>query len=163
MMRIGLIILLVLWTTARHEASHAAMALLEGAEIQEMRLLPGIHPELGFYFGYVKHSGDPTWRIDAAPFIADAVVVLAASALLRRMRRESRYRIPIIFFGLISPLADLGYNYQGGLWRSGTDVAGLFQRLPNAPVHIFFIVAIGLTVMALRATRKVVAPEHPAG
>lgn len=66
MMRIGFIILLVLWTTARHEASHAVTALLDGAEIQEMRLLPGIHPDLGFYFGYVKHSGDTTWLTDAA-------------------------------------------------------------------------------------------------
>jgi len=69
-MSVLIIVAMILWTTARHEASHALVAWLEGAEISELRLLPGMHPELGFYFGYVMHSGETTWLTTAAPFVA---------------------------------------------------------------------------------------------
>ena len=79
LIRLALISALVLWTTARHEGSHALAALYEGFEIQEIRLLPGMHKELGFYFGYVEHSGEVTWLTGAAPFIADVALLLIAS------------------------------------------------------------------------------------
>ena len=72
-------VLVVWWTTLRHEVSHALAAVLEGAEILQLRLLPGIHDELGFYFGYVEHDGDVTWLTDAAPFITDSVLLLLAA------------------------------------------------------------------------------------
>ena len=56
--------------------------LTEGAKILELKLLPGIHEELGFYFGYVKHSGTTSWLTEAAPFISDALIIFITFCLL---------------------------------------------------------------------------------
>ena len=59
------IILLVLLTTARHEGSDGLVAWAQGATIHEVRLLPGVSPDLGFYFGYVSRDDGGTWLIGA--------------------------------------------------------------------------------------------------
>ena len=152
-MRFITIIAFILWTTVRHEGSHALMAYLEGAEILEMKLLPGIHKELGFYFGYVKHSGDTTWLTEAAPFFSDLIIIIITSVILfysiiRRFQNE------VLFFGIGSPIVDLIYNYQGGLWRKGTDVSDLLEILPKGLVHTSFILAIVLSVLTFLYFRK---------
>lgn len=152
-MSVLVLIAMVLWTTARHEGSHALAAWLEGAEISEVRLLPGVNPELGFYFGYVVHSGETTWLTAAAPFLADAVVLLCAGLLIRWLAVGPRGRFAFVMLGLVSPLADLVYNYQGGLWREGTDVRDLFLALPDAPVHGFFLLAITTGALLLLSIR----------
>ena len=151
---IALITFVVLWTTIRHEGSHACAALFEGAEIQAIRLLPGMDNELGFYFGYVLHTGEVTWLTDSAPFIADAIFLVVAAFLLWKLPQGSRWRFYTLMFGIISPLADLTYAYQSGLWRSGTDVADLFLQLPSLAVHMFFLVAIVFGVFLLRFTHR---------
>ena len=152
-MRFITIIAFVLWTTARHEGSHAFMAYLEGAEIIEMKLLPGIHKELGFYFGYVKHSGDTTWLTEAAPFFSDLIIIIITSAILI-FSRIKRFHNVVLFFGIGSPIVDLIYNYQGGLWRTGTDVSDLLEILPKSLVHTSFILAIVLSVLTFLYFRK---------
>jgi len=59
------IILLVLLKTAWHEGSHALVPWAQGATLHEVRLLPGVSPDLGFYFGYVSRDDDGTWLIGA--------------------------------------------------------------------------------------------------
>jgi len=152
-MRFIAIIAFILWTTARHEGSHALMAYLEGAEIIEMKLLPGIHKELGFYFGYVKHSGDTTWLTEAAPFFSDLIIIIITSAILFYSRIK-RFHIVFLFYGIGSPIVDLIYNYQGGLWRKGTDVSDLLEILPKGLVHTLFILAIVLSVLTFLYFRK---------
>lgn len=144
-MRFFIIIAFILWTTARHEASHALIAYLEGSKIEELRLLPGIHDELGFYFGYVKHSGDTTWLTKCAPFFSDLLILLFSTILLLKIKSKKYYR-EILFFGFVSPIVDLIYNYQGGLWRSGTDVSDMLNQLPNWTVHSSFILTISASI-----------------
>mgnify|MGYP001801899461 CR=1 FL=1 len=151
-MRLLLILALILWTTARHEASHALMAYLEGAEIKELQLIPGIHEELGFYFGYVMHSGDTTWLTEAAPFFTDILLVIITSLLL--LRKPVKFYNAFLLFGFVSPIFDLVYNYQGGLWRKGTDVSDLLEMLPNITVNVSFFLTIMLSIMALLFFRK---------
>lgn len=152
-MRLLVIVILILWTTARHEASHALMAYLEGAEIKELRVLPGIHEELGFYFGYVKHSGDTTWLTEAAPFFGDVLLVLLTSLILLWIKRGKYYTL-ILLFGLLSPIFDLVYNYQGGLWRKGTDVSDLLEMLPKVAVHSSFLLAIATSILLFLYFRR---------
>lgn len=141
-MRITLfIILFSVWTIGRHEGSHAFMAVLEGANIEEMRLLPGVHEELGFYFGYVKHSGDTTWLTDAAPFLADVLVMIVTSILVI-LWPGIPFKRAILILGFFSPLGDMIYNYQGGLWREGTDVWDLRLVVPDIYVHLYFLISI---------------------
>ena len=152
-MRLIAIIAFIIWTTARHEGSHALMAYLEGAEILEMKLLPGIHKELGFYFGYVKHSGDTTWLTEAAPFFSDLIIIIITSVLLFYSSIK-RFHNEVLFFGIGSQIVDLIYNYQGGLWRKGTDVSDLLEILPKGLVHTSFILAIVLSVLTFLYFRK---------
>lgn len=147
-MRIVIVIVFILWTTARHEGSHALMAYLEGSKIEDLRLLPGIHDELGFYFGYVKHSGETTWLTECAPFFSDLLVLFLTTIILLKIRVKKYYR-EILFLGFISPIVDLVYNYQGGLWRSGTDVSDILTLLPNWAVHLSFILTVGCSIYGL--------------
>lgn len=134
----------------RHEGSHALAAVLGGSEITRIRLLPGIHDELGFYFGYVEYSGEANWLTDAAPFIADILLLTIAAILLARVVRATRWRFLLLLFGIISPLVDLVYGYFSGLWREGSDVADLLAQLHPIPVHLFFIAAIASAFVLMR-------------
>ena len=145
-------IIIFYWTIARHEGSHAVMAYWEGAEINEISLFPGIHEDLGFYFAYVKHSEGTSWLTEAAPYISDILLILITSALLF-WKRNIIFFDAIILLGLISPLIDLIYNYQGGLWRSGTDVSDMLELLPKTLVHCAFIVSIVSVILLLRLFR----------
>lgn len=149
-----LYVLLVIWlTTVRHESAHWLAATLQGVEIREVRLVPGIHPDLGFYFGYVARGDGGDWLIDAAPFFAATVWLVVAWLILVRLPRASRFWLPLFLLGVISPLADLVYNYQGGFWRPGTDVHDLFQALPDGVVHAGFLIAIALCLFCVRHLR----------
>ena len=136
------------WTIARHEGSHALLAWLEGAEIYKLSLIPGIHEELGFYFAFVSHDGKTSWLTEAAPFFADVLVLIFGILILRRYY-GSRFYTWILWLGIISPMIDLVYNYQGGLWREGTDVADLLEALPDLMVHIAYLSAILSALAAL--------------
>lgn len=130
---------------------------MQGVPIRDMSLLPGIDPELGFYFGYVAYGDGGTWVITAAPFIVAAAWVVAGYAACRAAAEYEwppRARTLLFAAGIISPLADLIYNYQGGLWREGSDVWELFAALPDALVHGYFFAAIGLCILAMRRLRQ---------
>ena len=143
--------LLILVTTFRHEGSHALAALLQGVELIEVRLLPGVRDDVGFYFGYVIRGEGGTWLIDAAPFVTAVVWFLLAYLLLRRPSFPERFWRPAFIIGAVSPLVDLIYNYQGGFWRRGTDVADLLASLPDLVVHLYFVSAIVLCGLGTRA------------
>ena len=118
-----------------------------------MRLLPGYDTDLGFYFGYVIRDGGVDWLIIVAPFIAAICVAAAAFAALKFANPIGWMRNGIFWLGIISPLADLLYNYQGGFWREATDVAKLYQLVNPIPIHLFFILSILFVIYALRSTR----------
>lgn len=144
---------MLLVTTVRHEGSHALAAWLEGVPVNEVRLFPGIHPELGFYFGYVSRGDGGSWLIDAAPFLTAVLWLALFYPLIARTPRRSPARLALLFAGALSPLVDLGYNYQGGLWREGSDVHDLFLALPDVAVHAYFVAAIAGAFLAFQRLR----------
>lgn len=150
-----LVVLTVLWTTARHEGSHALAIWLQGGDIEDMALLPGIHPEAGFYFGYVIHSGDTTWLVDAAPYLSDLALLICILLMTRLSVDWRRYRTVVLYLGVIWPMVNLIYGYPGGLWRPATDVAGLLAVLPAPLVHLYFAAAFGLALYLLRWLRRI--------
>lgn len=145
----------MIWLTiARHEGAHALAAWLQGVPINRVRLIPGYDEELGFYFGFVSRGDGGTWLIDAAPFIAALIWSAAFYFILRRLGRQSSWWMPLFLIGMISPIADIIYNYQGGFWREGTDVWDLFQALPDAVVHVGFLACILLIATGIRKLRS---------
>ncbi|MEM6432208.1 MAG: M50 family metallopeptidase [Deinococcota bacterium] len=143
-------LLIILVTTFRHEGSHALATVLQGVELIEVRLLPGVREDVGFYFGYVIRGDGGTWLIDAAPFISAVVWFLIAYIILRNRTLPNRLWLLVFLIGIVSPLVDLIYNYQGGFWREGSDVADLLVSLPDVVVHLYFGVAIALCGLAAR-------------
>lgn len=145
---------MTLWTTSRHEASHALAAWSEGADIQKIQLLPEISDELGFTFGYVQSSGEVSWLTDAAPFMVDVLLMISAGFLLSKLKPQGRWYFIIMLFGIVSPLIDIAYGYLQGQWRAGTDVADLLRQGPDLLVHTMFLASIGLGVYLLRRARR---------
>jgi hypothetical protein len=123
--------------TFRHEASHALVAMLQGATIHQLVFWP-TWTGSGMRWGYVGWSGPTSWVALAAPYLCD----LSTFALFYLICTRWRFRrhwvwVNLVAIGLISPLVDSGYNYLNGLRGSG-DVAQLLQVLPGPVVHGYF-------------------------
>lgn len=157
----GLIALVVLWTTARHEASHALVAWSRGADIESIRLLPSVRPDVGFSFGYVEYTGTTHWSIDLAPFVVDVALIAVTVALAARLPR-GRWRRPLVLALVVSPIADLAWGWARGLSGGESDVQDLVAVLPAPAVHGFFVLAIVSGVVAVRHLHEA-PPAPPAG
>ena len=103
------------------------------------------------------HSGETSWLTDAAPYFADSVLAVIAFLWAYKLKTGTILRRAVVLLGLVSPLIDLVYNYQGGFWRAGTDVWDLLQVLPGAAVHGYFLISIvGITVALYKLRRLAV-------
>jgi hypothetical protein len=149
------ILVVELVSTARHEGSHALIAWIEGAHIDEVRLLPGINAQLGFYFGLVRHHGGRvTWLVGAAPFLSAAAMLVAYYFWARKPRPLGVVRTGVILLCLVSPFVDLAWNYSKGFWRPTSDVARLLNDLPTLAVHGFFTCSLVLAVLLIMSLRQ---------
>ncbi len=143
----------LLATTLRHEGSHALAALLEGCEVVDFVILPSWQG--GFTFGYAALAGNPGWPVLAAPYFCDLLTFGAAFLVCLFVERIPRWVwLNIVVIGIVGPLVDSVYNYQGGFWRSGTDVARLFVALPDLGVHLYFTVTMAGYLVGLLAVLK---------
>lgn len=133
--------------TARHEFSHALAAMLQGAAITEIKLLPSIHPTAGFLWGYVRWTGgSPNWITKAAPYFCDLIVLAIFFLLCSRAHRMPRWLwLNCFIIGIVSPLMNLVYNYRKIFTRSFGDVNSLVLHFPPAAVHSVFLGAIALS------------------
>jgi hypothetical protein len=137
--------------TFRHEASHAVVAILQGARIQEFVFWPTWSgPTLRW--GYVSWSGSTNWVATAAPYLCDLATFTLIFVICTR-RRLSRHWVwvNLVAIGLVSPLVNSGYNYFNGL-RGGGDVDQLLYELPGAAVHCYFGVTLLVYVVGLAWT-----------
>jgi len=143
----------LLTITLRHEASHALEAMLAGCGVTDFVLLPSFHA--GFTFGYIGVEGDPGWPIHAAPFLCDLLTFGVALAVCLRVERMPRWVwLNLVVIGIVGPLVNSVYGYQGGFWRSGTDVARLLAVLPDLWVHLYFAVTLAGYLLGLLAVLK---------
>jgi len=129
--------------TVRHELSHVAMAVAEGATVRKIVLWPSWTPEGGFTWGYGGLDGPFTWLTWAAPYACDAATFLCCYLLLRLRPRLPKWLwLNIVIIGLVSPLLNSVYAYVSSPWRPASDVAQLLTLLPHTVVHGFFLAAI---------------------
>jgi hypothetical protein len=137
--------------TFRHEASHALVAALQGASIEEFVFWP-TWTGSGVRWGYVNWSGPTSWVSLAAPYLCD----LATFALFYLICTRFRFRrhwvwVNLVAIGQISPLVNSGYNYLNGL-RGGGDVARLLQTLGGPMVHGYLAATLAGYVVGLFLT-----------
>ncbi len=141
----------LLWTTVRHELSHAAVAWVEGARILAVHVLPSIHPRAGFVWGYVKldwPDGSEPWTVIAAPFVVDALVFLIFLFLCKQKFLPRWVRINCFILGLLSPLTDVGYNYLK-IFFPFSDAGGLASFFSKPIIHAFFLMEIGFFAIGI--------------
>jgi hypothetical protein len=130
--------------TFRHEASHALVAVLEGARITEFVFWP----TRGFW-GYVKWEGPITSTTIGAPYVCDLMIFIFFFGLCMAARFERRWVwLNAVVVGMISPFINSGYNYWGGL-RGPNDVGKLLENLPPIFVHTYFLLTMGLYLVGL--------------
>jgi hypothetical protein len=129
--------------TIRHEGAHALIAWMQGAEVTEFTFLPGFW-EGQFYFGYVLlEGGKPTWLTTAAPYLFDLLTFAIFFMVCAFMRFKKHWVwLLLVIVGVISPLANSGYQYfKPGLGMRG-DIGELLAELQPGWVHGYMIVTI---------------------
>jgi hypothetical protein len=144
--------------TARHEGSHALLAVLEGAKIEQFVILPSV---VGghFLWGYVQWSGQTDWVPVAGPYLCDLLTYLVFYFLCTRIPFRGHWvLVNLLILGLVSPLINSTYQYIRGFTEPTSDVAELLTQLPQIVVHSHFVVTLGLYVLGLLAFLRL--PSH---
>ncbi|MDZ7845215.1 MAG: M50 family metallopeptidase [Anaerolineales bacterium] len=130
--------------TLRHEASHAAAALLEGARVTEFVFWP-----TRGYWGYVRWEGSVSAATIGGPYLCDLLTFGVFFILCMTVRFKRRWVwLNAAAVGIISPLVNSFYNYWGGL-RGPNDVGKLLERLPPMFVHLYFWLTMGMYLAGL--------------
>jgi hypothetical protein len=134
--------------TLRHEGSHALAAVLNGATIRQFVVLPSI-VNGRLLWGYVDYTGDGTWLITAAPYLIDLLTFAVCFAWLMRVH-FSRHAVwlNVVIVGLISPLINSAYNYNGRV-SPGNDVAQLLRVLPADWIQAYFAITLLMYLVGL--------------
>ena len=132
--------------TARHELSHAAAAMMEGARVTKIWVLPSVQPLLGFCWGYADYEGgDTTWLTTAAPYFCDVAMFAIFVPLCVYGRRWPRWVwLNCLVIGVASPLADVVNAYQTIYTRDTSDAIVLLSEFPHWAVHAAYL---GLIVL----------------
>jgi hypothetical protein len=136
--------LYVLVGTLRHEASHAVVAMLQGARIQKFVFWPTFAADGHILWGYVQWDQGTSWLAVAAPYLGDLVTFLICFGLCMIVSFRRRWVwLNLAIFGVLSPFVNSLYNYSGGLHRNN-DVSYLLSRLPPPLVHLYFLSSLTL-------------------
>jgi len=125
--------------TARHELSHAVVAVLQGAQLTQLQILPSFDRE-GFLWGYVTWIGGHTnTLVTAAPYLCDFALFLIFLPLCMAALRAPRWLwINALIIGVLSPFVDTAANYSKFLLRDSGDVHELASHFSSLAVHLVF-------------------------
>jgi hypothetical protein len=135
----------------RHEASHALVAVLQGASIEKFVFWPSFAGS-AFRWGYVVWSGSTDWVATAAPYLCDLATFAFFFVLCTRWLWPRHWVwVNLVAVGLVSPLVNSALNYCNGL-RGRGDVGDLLRGLPGTLVHSYFVVTLLLYAVCLAWT-----------
>jgi hypothetical protein len=147
--------------TLRHEAGHAIMAMVEGAQIQEFVFWPTLHENNQFFWGYVSwNTQDTTWMTTAGPYLVDLITYTIFFWILMIIPIRWRWLwLNLVIIGLLSPLLNSLYHYQGA-FSSTNDVALLLQELPVTGVHLYFLTSMIIYTIGLVTVFRISSSAH---
>ena len=151
--------------TFRHELSHAAVAVAQGATITEFVILPSFVPG-GIALGYVLWDGEVDWLATAAPYAVDVATVAVGVLLLRMIRGPHWLPVTCSCWRSWVRSFDSAYGYGRGVVTGWGDIAAVLGELRAPMVHGWFIVAITIyAVVAWRIVRPLapLPPRQPPG
>jgi hypothetical protein len=130
--------------TARHEASHALAAWIEGARVTSFVILPRLDGRRGVLWGSVGTDGPTTNLTSAAPYLVDLVAFGISFVVCMRLRRPRWLWINVWIVGVLSPALDTAYAYLNAAFRGIGDVACLLRAGPAAAVHACFAAVLAI-------------------
>ena len=145
--------------TARHELSHAAAAVPQGAHITQVQILPSHLAGRGWYWGYIRFTGGTNgWAVPAAPYLCDLITFALAAMIFRRFPGLPDWaKANLFILGILSPWLNMAYNYRKVFFGSnGGDVVELMCALEPVSVNLVFIaalIAMGAWAVAVFRTR----------
>ncbi|MCJ7621531.1 MAG: M50 family metallopeptidase, partial [Anaerolineae bacterium] len=88
----------------RHEASHALVAVLQGARLQEFVFWPSFTGS-AFRWGYVSWSGSTSWVATAAPYLCDLATFALFFVICARWPLRGHWLwVNLVAIGLLCPL-----------------------------------------------------------
>ncbi len=135
--------------TARHEFGHALIAWVQGYSIEKFVFWPtweGGH----IRWGYVIWKGSASAIVLFGPYLLDLLTFFVALLVLRRAHVRRRWLwLNIVILGMLSPLINSLYNYQGGLTGGSNDVGRLLDLWPAGLVHGYFLLTLGLYLLGV--------------
>jgi len=143
--------------TLRHELAHAVVALLEGVTIKSFVFWPSFFRGK-FCWGYVLMKGERDWLVIAAPYFLDFLCVMIVLIILWRFSSRSHFLwANLVIIGMVSPFVNSAYQYIRSFVGNRGDVYSMKGELPDALIHIYFIVTIliyaAVLYLALRGNR----------
>ncbi len=151
--------------TIRHEGSHALVAKIEGATIDKFVFIPST--DLGrFTWGYTQWTGKTDWVVTFAPYFCDLLWFAGFFLICTRLRLVYHALwLNLVIIGLVSPLANSLVQYIVGFFSPQSDVAKLYDALPDGLVHLYFLVTlaaygVGLWTVFRRSPRALL-PDPP--
>lgn len=117
---------------------------MRGGRITRFVFWPTYTGERGFLWGYVTFDGPAARSITAAPYVCDLLTFAIFFPLcgFAAIAPHALW-LNLVVLGVLSPLANSGYNYVRGFFRPN-DVYELRQATSPALVHAYFLVTIGL-------------------
>jgi len=134
--------------TFRHEASHALVAMMEGATITDFVFWPSF-TKFGFYWGYVRYTGTTDWVCDAAPYLCDLLLfALFFLVIMRAPITKKWIWLNLIVIGLVSSFVNSFYNYCGSAGPRN-DIDKLLDILPSPLVHGYFIITLSVYILGI--------------
>ena len=145
--------------TTRHEFSHALTAMLEGARLVRIQLLPAISPEGGVLWGYAEWKGATTWLALAAPYFCDVLTFLLGFFFLRWTTKLPRWvRLQVFVVLVLSPAIDSLYNYLAISHHSSADVPRLATMIPHFWIGVWIVMSLAVYCLGIFALLK---RHHP--
>ncbi|HEX5136724.1 MAG TPA: M50 family metallopeptidase [Planctomycetota bacterium] len=141
--------------TIRHEASHALAAMLEGATIERITVLPRPDARRGILWGSVATGGHTTNFTSAAPYLVDLATYALFFVLCMRLRGPRWLWLNLAIVGVLSPAVDTLYAYLNASFRDIGDAAYLLRTGPAWAVHVCFAAAIAAYLAGIAALLRV--------
>jgi hypothetical protein len=141
--------------TIRHEGAHALAVLWQGGRVTKFVFWPTWTGR--FYWGYVSWAGRTNWFVSASPYLLDLFTFAIFYLICTRVKMRQHWLwVNLYLIGLVSPLINSAYRYVSSFFRPG-DLTSVYQALPVAAVHAYFLLTIFLYLAGLARIQQ---PGH---
>ena len=137
---------LVVFGTLVHELAHGLAAVLQGAEIYDIQLLPS-----GDKFGSISHSAVAhPGAVMVAPVIVWTLIASTTLCLLHLVRRDALAKLAFVSLFLL-PLADISMSVAGLVGHRAN--ADLYRALAGLETEVAAVTVVAFVLFGIAGWR----------